>query len=121
MAMTAFNTINRVPCTTNKKLMKDILRKQLGFDGVLITDYNAIAEAINHGACEDKRDAAKKAINAGCDIDMMSDCYLKHLKKLVNDGEVSEKLIDKAVMRVLDLKNFRRMYGSAKKQRHTST
>lgn len=105
MAMTAFNTINRVPCTTNKKLMKDILRKQLGFDGVLITDYNAIAEAINHGACEDKRDAANKAINAGCDIDMMSDCYLKHLKKLVTDGEVSEKLIDEAVMRVLDLKN----------------
>lgn len=105
MVMTAFNTIDRVPCTISKHLMKDILRGEMGFDGVLITDYNAINESIIHGASEDKSDASQKAIEAGCDIDMVSDCYINHLEQLVNNGAVPEKLIDEAVMRVLQLKN----------------
>ena len=105
MAMTSFNTLDRVPCTISRKLLRSVLRDKMGFEGVLISDYNAIGETIIHGAAEDSRDAAEKAINSGVDIDMMSDCYLKKLEELVNSGEVSEKLLDEAVMRVLRLKN----------------
>lgn len=105
MVMTAFNTIDRIPCTINKHLMRDILRGEMGFEGVLISDYNAVGEAVIHSAAEDKSEAAQKAIEAGCDIDMLSDCYINHLEKLVLDGKISEKLIDEAVMRVLVLKN----------------
>lgn len=105
MVMTAFNTIDRKPCTTNKKLLRDILREDMGFDGIVISDYGAISESITHGSSENHRDAAKKAMEAGCDIDMMSECYLQNLEALVNDGELSESLIDEAVMRILVLKN----------------
>lgn len=105
MVMTAFNTIDRKPCTTNKRLLRDILREDMGFDGVVISDYGAVSESITHGSSENHRDAAKKAMEAGCDIDMMSECYLQNLESLVNDGELSESLIDEAVMRILVLKN----------------
>lgn len=105
MAMTAFNTIDRVPCTVSKKLLTNILREEMGFEGVIISDYNAIGEAIIHSAAEDGRDAAKKAMNAGVDIDMMSDCYIHNLEELVKSGAVSENVLDEAVMRVLRLKN----------------
>lgn len=105
MAMTSFNTLNRIPSSANKWLMRDILRGEMGFDGVLISDYSAVEELIPHGIAEDKREAAKLAIEAGVDIDMMSDVYLHHLKGLVEDGEIDEALIDEAVMRILKLKN----------------
>lgn len=105
MVMTAFNTIDRQPCTTNKRLMRGILRGVMGFEGVVISDYGAVSESITHGSSENHRDAAKKAIEAGCDIDMMSECYLQNLESLVRDGEISESLIDEAVMRILVLKN----------------
>ena len=105
MAMTAFNTLDRIPCTISRKLLRDILRDKMGFEGVLISDYNAIGETVIHGAAEDSRDAAEKAINSGVDIDMMSDCYLNNLEELVKSGEVSESRLDEAVMRVLKLKN----------------
>lgn len=105
MVMTAFNTIDRQPCTVNKRLLRDVLREDMGFDGVVISDYGAVSETITWGASENHRDAAKKSIEAGCDIDMMSECYLHNLKPLVESGEISESLIDEAVMRILTLKN----------------
>ncbi len=105
MAMTSFNTLNRVPSTANKWLMRKILREDLGFDGVLISDYAAVEELIPHGIAEDKKEAAKLAIEAGVDIDMMSDVYLHYLKELVTSGEVDESLVDEAVLRILKLKN----------------
>ncbi|MBQ8624329.1 MAG: glycoside hydrolase family 3 C-terminal domain-containing protein [Oscillospiraceae bacterium] len=105
LVMTAFNTIDRKPCTTNKKLLRDILRDEMGFKGVVISDYGAIQETIAHTTSVDHRDAAKKAILAGCDIDMVSPCYIQNLVSLVEDGEVDIKLVDEAVMRVLELKN----------------
>lgn len=105
MVMTAFNTLDRIPCTAHKKLMRGILRDEMGFEGVLISDYNAIGETVIHGSSEDKKEAALRAIEAGCDIDMVSDCYINNLAQLVNEGTVSEKLVDEAVMRVLKLKN----------------
>lgn len=105
MVMTAFNTIDRKPCSTNKKLLRDILRKDMGFNGVVISDYGAIGETVTHGSSENHKDAAKQAIEAGCDIDMMSECYLQNLENLVKNGEIPEKLVDESVMRILELKN----------------
>lgn len=72
---------------------------------MLISDWNAIGEMIKHGFCEDNREAAKKAIEAGVDIDMCADAYADYLKELVEKGEVEEALVDESVMRVLRLKN----------------
>lgn len=105
MVMTSFNTWNRIPSSGNKWLMRKVLREEMGFEGVLISDYAAVVEMINHGIAEDSREAAKLAIEAGVDIDMVSDAYLKYLAELVRSGEVEEKLIDEAVMRILKLKN----------------
>lgn len=105
MVMTSFNTLDRIPSTGNKWLMREVLRKEMGFDGVLISDYSAIDEMITHGIAQDSREAAKLAIMAGVDIDMVSNAYVKYLADLVCQGEVEERLIDEAVMRILKLKN----------------
>ena len=105
LVMTSFNTVNGIPASGNKWLMRDILRDEMGFEGVLISDFAAIKETIAHGYSRDEADAAKKAIEAGVDIDMMTGCYSGNLVKLVEDGEVDEKLVDECVMRILKLKN----------------
>lgn len=104
MVMTSFNTIHGVPSTGNKYLMKDILRDEWGFDGVVISDWGAVGELIVHGVAKDEKEAAKLAINASVDIEMMTSAYINNLKKLINEGSVSENIIDEAVLRVLKLK-----------------
>lgn len=105
LVMTSFNTINHVPSTANKWLMRQVLRREMGFNGVLISDWAAIDEIRKHGMCEDRKGAAKLAIEAGTDIDMMTTCYPNYLKELINEGEVDIALLDEAVLRVLELKN----------------
>jgi beta-glucosidase len=105
LVMTAFNTVDGIPATANKTLMNDILRDEWGFDGVLISDYAAIAELMTHGLAADEQEAARLAIESGVDIDMMTAIYVKNLKRLVEEGIVPEKLIDDSTMRVLQLKN----------------
>lgn len=105
MIMTSFNIVNGIPATINKWLLKDLLRKELEFKGIVISDYSAIEETIEHGVSKDKKDAAYKAITAGVDIDMMSDVYANNLKQLVEEKLVSEEIIDEAVLRILKLKN----------------
>ncbi len=105
LVMTSFNTVNGIPASTNRWLMRDILRDELGFDGVLISDFSAIYETIAHGHAKDKADAAQKALEAGVDIDMMSDVYSSNLCRLVEEGAVEEALVDEAVLRILRLKN----------------
>lgn len=105
MVMTSFNTINGIPASTNRWLMRDILREEMGFDGVLISDFSAILETVAHGNSADEADAAKKALEAGVDIDMMTSVYAANLSRLVEEGKVSEALIDESVMRILELKN----------------
>ena len=105
MIMTSFNTIDGVPATVNKWLLQDLLRNELGFKGVVISDYSAIEETIEHGVSKDKKDAAYKAIMAGVDIDMMSNVYTNNLKDLVVEKKIAEDIIDKSVLRVLMLKN----------------
>jgi beta-glucosidase len=105
MVMTSFNTYDRIPSSGNRWLLRDVLRKDMGFDGVVISDYSAVEEMVCHGIAEDSREAALLAIRAGVDIDMVSSAYAKHLADLVRCGEVEETLIDEAVMRILKLKN----------------
>ena len=97
--------------------MRDVLRRELGFDGVLISDWTAIEELIPHGYCEDRKDAAAKALYAGVDIDMMSGVYPQYLCRLVREEGIGEKEIDEAVWRILRLKNrvglFEHPYGDA--------
>ena len=105
LIMPAFNTINGVPCTANKKLLKDTLREKWQFDGVVISDYGAVKETADIGGAKDYAGTAKMSLECGVDIDMVSESYYFNLEKLVENGEVDEKLIDQAVMRVLMLKN----------------
>lgn len=102
--MTSFNDNDGVPSTGNKWLVKDVLRDEWGYDGVVVTDWNAIKEMVNHGYCEDERSAALKAINASVDIDMMSRAYIDNIKSLISDGFINEYQIDDAVKRILRLK-----------------
>ncbi|WP_237172659.1 beta-glucosidase BglX [Paenibacillus lutimineralis] len=104
MVMTSFNTIDSIPASGNRKLMRDLLRGEWGFNGVLISDWGAIGEMIPHGVAEDEREAALKAIIAGVDIEMMTPTYVHHIPQLVAEGRVDEALVDEAVTRILELK-----------------
>lgn len=105
LTMASFNTLEGIPATGNLWLMREVLRKEIGFEGVLISDWSAIEEMISHGYCADRKEAALRAVMAGVDIDMMSGVYAEHLVRLVREGQVAETLIDEAVMRILELKN----------------
>lgn len=105
MVMTSFNTVDGIPSSGNRHLLRDILRDEWKFDGVIISDWGAVKELIPHGVAEDEKEAALKAIIAGVDIEMMTPCYVHHLKELVQEGKIKESLIDEAVLRILKLKN----------------
>ncbi|GAN35412.1 beta-glucosidase [Lacticaseibacillus paracasei NRIC 1917] len=105
LVMTSFNTLFGVPATANQYLMRDILRKELHFNGVLISDWDAIGELITHGVAGDLKQAASLALKAGVDIDMMSFAYAHYLKKATDVDSNTKKLIDESVMRILELKD----------------
>ena len=105
MVMTSFNTLDRIPSSANKWLLQTILREQMGFEGVIISDWGALFELLNHGIAADLEEAARLSIQAGVDIDMSSPVYPKALKKLVDAGIVPVELIDLAAWRILELKN----------------
>ena len=102
--MTSFNDIGGVPATANKFLLTDVLRNEWGVDGPVISDYTAVQELINHGVAADGADAARQALNAGTDIEMVSRLYNQFGKQLVDSGAVSMDRIDEAVRRVLRFK-----------------
>lgn len=105
MAMTSFNTVERVPATVNRWLLRDVLRGEWGFDGVVVSDFNAVDEVIAHGVAADGREAAAKSVAASLDIEMMSTHYLNELDKLVDSNQADEAQIDASVIRVLELKD----------------
>lgn len=102
--MTAFNDLNGVPCTANKRLLTDILRDRLGFKGFVVSDDGAVEELVNHGYAENEGDAGKKAFNAGTDMLMSGDIYNDNFPEYVKNGEISEEKIDDAVIRILTYK-----------------
>lgn len=104
MVMTSFNSLNGVPSAANKRLVKGILRDEWGFDGVVISDFNAFREMISHGIAENEKECAYKAMSATNDIEMMSATYLHSVEELIAEGRLTEKQVDEAVLRVLKLK-----------------
>lgn len=102
--MTAFNELFGVPATGSKFLLTDVLRDEWNFKGFVVTDYTSIKEMIPHGFAKDEKHAGELAINAGVDMDMQSGIYNNHLKKSIEEGRVSIKIIDNAVRRILNLK-----------------
>lgn len=102
--MTSFNEIDGIPSTGNSFLLRDILRKEWGWKGMVVTDWNSSGEMIAHGYAADLKHATELAVNAGVDMDMMSHGFIAYLEELVKEGAVSEKDIDAAVRNILRLK-----------------
>lgn len=102
--MSSFNEVGGQPTTSNRYLLTDILRGELGFDGFVISDWGAVAQLIKQGVAEDKREAAMLAINAGLDVEMCDSCYCDNLENLLENNEVSMATLDEAVLRVLKVK-----------------
>jgi beta-glucosidase len=101
--MTSFNEVDGVPASANKWLMDEVLRKQWGFDGFVVTDYTAINEMVNHGL-GDLKYVSKLALEAGVDMDMVGEGYVTYLKKLVQEGKLLEKLVDNSCRKILEVK-----------------
>lgn len=102
--MTSFNDNDGIPSTGNSFILKDVLRNEWKYDGMVVTDWASATEMIAHGFCKDREDAAMKAVNAGVDMEMVSASFIDCLEKLVNEGKVSETSIDNAVRNILRLK-----------------
>jgi beta-glucosidase len=102
--MPAFTDLAGIPMTANKQLLRNALRGRFGFKGVIVSDYNAIAELVHHGIAADLAQAAAHALNAGVDIDMMADAYRRGLPIALERGLVAMAEIDESVRRVLWLK-----------------
>jgi len=103
--MTSFSDLDGVPATANGALLNGVLRAEWGFDGLVVSDWNAVNELIVHGLCEDSRSAAAEAALSGVDMEMAGDAYARHLTGLIDDGVISMGLIDQMVSRVLHLKH----------------
>ena len=99
--MNSFNDINGIPATGHTYLQRKLLKGDWNFKGIVVSDWGSIGEMVNHGYAADLADAAKKAILAGCDMDMESRAYSAHLAALVKKKEVDIKLLDDAVRRIL--------------------
>lgn len=101
--MTSFNEIDGVPATGNKWLMTELLRKQWGFKGFVVTDYTAINEMIEHGV-GNLQEVSAQSLRAGTDMDMVGEGYLNTLKKSLQEGKVTQQQIDDACRRILEVK-----------------
>lgn len=101
--MTSFNVVDGIPASGNKWLLTDVLRKKWNWDGFVVTDYTAIMEMMAHGM-GDLKTVSALALNAGTDMDMVSDGFIGTLEESVNDGKVSVETINKACRRVLEAK-----------------
>jgi beta-glucosidase len=102
--MSAYMDLNDVPAGANRFLLRDVLRKEWGFQGFVVSDAMAVGNLVIQGFAGDGRDAARRALTAGLDMDMASGNYAQHLASLVNEGLVSKADLDEAVRRVLTVK-----------------
>lgn len=119
--MSAFNDLNGVPASANSFTLTEILRHEWGFDGFVVSDWNAIGEFLHHGFAATGAEAARMALVAGVDMDMEGNIYAQHLAQLVREGKVSEEAVNQAVRRILRIKFklglFERPYVSAERER----
>jgi len=102
--MAAFNSINGVPASANPLTLRQVLREEWGFRGVVDSDWESVSELIQHGIANDRATAARKGFLAGVDMDMASSVYHDHLASLVSSGQVSQERLDESVRNVLRLK-----------------
>jgi beta-glucosidase len=102
--MSAFNSLNGVPSTANLFTLKQVLRKEWGFRGLVVSDWNAVGELIPHGIATDGATAARKAFLAGVDMDMVSSLYHDNLQQVVSSGQATQADLDEAVRHVLRVK-----------------
>jgi beta-glucosidase len=102
--MTSFNDINGIPAAANQWLVTDLLRKQWGFKGMVVSDYTGLSELVAHGTSANEYEAAEDALKAGNDMDMVGEVFLNNLGKLVKDGKISSAQIDAACKRILEAK-----------------
>lgn len=102
--MTSFNDNDGVPSTGNKFILRDVLRDEWGFDGLVVTDWNSSREMIAHGFAADDKDAAALSVNAGVDMEMVSYTFVKYLPEQIKAGMVKEATIDNAVRNILRVK-----------------
>jgi beta-glucosidase len=99
--MNSLSDFNAIPATANTYLLRDVLKGQWNFGGIVVSDWGSIGEMIPHGYVKDKYQAAEMAIKAGCDMDMESRCYIDNLSKLIADGKVPVEMVNDAVHRIL--------------------
>lgn len=102
--MSSFNELFGTPATGSRFLLYQILRKEWGFQGMVVTDYTSINEMVKHGYSTDEKQAGEQALKAGVDMDMQGGVYQNWMEQLVKEGKITESLIDQAVVRVLNLK-----------------
>ncbi len=102
--MSAFDALNGVPTSANRFTLTDVLRGEWGFDGLVVSDYTSVLELIKHGVVADEADAARLALSAGVDVEMVSRSYVTHGVRLVRSGRLPESVVDEAVRRVLRIK-----------------
>lgn len=102
--MSAFNSLNAVPASANSFTLKQVLRKEWGFRGLVVSDWSAVGELVAHGIAMDEEAAARKGFAAGVDMDMTSSLYHDHLAKLAASGVVKQSDVDEAVRHVLRVK-----------------
>jgi len=112
LTMASFNTIDGVPSTGNAHLLTEILRGQMGFKGAVISDFESELELVAHGFADSRRDAAKKALSAGCDIGMISGIFPQFVPELVRSGELDEAVLDQAVRRILSVKQLAGLFDN---------
>src|SRR5437868_3276455 len=102
--MSAFNDLNGVPTSANPFTLTKVLRGEWKFEGFVVSDYTSVQELMNHGIAATEADAARQALNAGVDMEMVSRLYNQHVAQLLSDGKVSMRTIDEAVRRILRVK-----------------
>ncbi len=102
--MTSFNDNDGVPVSGNQYLLKNILRGEWLFDGVVVSDWGSVTEMIKHGFAKDRKHAAEIAVKAGLDVEMSSKSFIQHIEALIIEGTLSESILDDAVRNVLRLK-----------------
>lgn len=102
--MSSFNEISGQPVTSSKYLLKDVLKKELAFEGFVVSDWESIAQLQNQRTAENRKECAYQAFSAGLDMDMTDGCYAENLKELIDEGRISIEQLDEAVLRVLNIK-----------------
>ncbi|MFN2596799.1 MAG: glycoside hydrolase family 3 N-terminal domain-containing protein, partial [Pyrinomonadaceae bacterium] len=102
--MSAFNDLNGVPASANRFTLSDVLRGEWKFDGVVVSDYTSVEELIKHGVASDGKDAARLALGAGVDVEMVSRLFNQHARALLAEQKITQAQIDEAVRRVLRVK-----------------